>query len=672
MTLTISREKQDHAFLAADHLLSLQENDGSWEGEMVWCTMILSQYVIVQHLAGREWEPHAREQIIRHYEATLTSDGAWGLHPESAGYVFTTTLAYVALRLLGVSADDDMVASARRWLHAEPGGVLAIPTWGKFWLALLGLYGYEGVNPCVPELFAAPTWLPFHPRKFYCHTRYIYLGIAYLYGSRYIGDLGPLRDQLRRELFAQPFEAIDFAAHRHAIAASDVHVRPSFLLRQAYNLLAFFDCHHPRRWRRRALDHCFDRILYEQEVSDYQGLSPVNGLLNCLAILARDPEHPALAKSLAGLESWKWEDDIEGIRYAGARSQGWDTALAMQALLTAPQLSAPGCAAVRAGYRYLARVQITSELPAGKREGRDPALGGWCFSDGQHRWPVSDCTAEALLAILETHAHPSFSPLPPGEGSGVRVLERLPEERLRQAVEFILSRQNDDGGFGTYERRRGGALLERLNPSEMYGSCMTERSYLECTSSAIKALAAYRRTTCQRGPATPLYGKIDASIRHAVAFLLRQQRRDGAWPGFWGVNFTYAIFHAVEALRAAGLPADDKRLRRAADWLIDTQHADGGWGEHYSGCLHDCFVDRPESQVVQTSWALLALMQLLPTNTASLRRGIDWLRAQQKNDGSWQQVGVTGVFFGTAMLDYRLYSAYFPAWALTRYHARSS
>ena len=154
MTLTIRQHVPAHCQLAADHLLSLQHDDGCWEGEMVWCTMILSQYVIVQHLAGREWEPQVRERIIRHYEVTRTDDGVWGLHPESAGYLFTTALAYVALRLLGVSPDDEMVANARRWLHSQPGGVLAIPTWGKFWLALIGLYGYEGVNPCLPELFA--------------------------------------------------------------------------------------------------------------------------------------------------------------------------------------------------------------------------------------------------------------------------------------------------------------------------------------------------------------------------------------------------------------------------------------------------------------------------------------------------------------------------------------
>ena len=39
----------------------------------------------------------------------------------------------------------------------------------------------------------------------------------------------------------------------------------------------------------------------------------------------------------------------------------------------------------------------------------------------------------------------------------------------------------------------------------------------------------------------------------------------------------------------------------------------------------------------------------------------------QRPDGSWPRQAVNGVFFGTAMLDYRLYHCYFPAWALARH-----
>src|SRR5437763_582103 len=113
----------------------------------------------------------------------------------------------------------------------------------------------------------------------------------------------------------------------------------------------------------------------------------------------------------------------------------------------------------------------------GARARRAMASAEGCFSDGKHRWPVSDCAAEALSAILGMHAAGLIEPQ-----------KRVPLAGLEAAGRFILDRQNADGGFGTYERRRGAGFLERLNPSEMFGQCMTELSYIECTCSALIAL----------------------------------------------------------------------------------------------------------------------------------------------------------------------------------------
>jgi lanosterol synthase len=250
-------------------------------------------------------------------------------------------------------------------------------------------------------------------------------------------------------------------------------------------------------------------------------------------------------------------------------------------------------------------------------------------------------------------------------GLNLPTAERVPEENLEQAVEFILRRQNADGGFGTYEKRRGPRLLEMLNPSEMYSQCMVEGSYVECTGSALCALAHFRAEG-----ASARRGAVDAAIARAIRFLRRRQRADGSFLGAWGINFTYAIFHALKGLRAAGVPPTDAGLVRACRWLCSKQRPDGGWGEHYTSCLQDRYVEHAQSQVVMTSWALLALLEVLPAQAEAIRRGIAWLRSQQGADGSWPQQAVNGVFFGTAMLDYRLYKSYFPAWALARYHVR--
>ena len=632
---------------ALAHLVSLQSARGDWEGEMVWCPMITAQVVIARHVAGHPADTATREGILRYLGGTATAEGTWGLHPESPGYVFVTTLVYVAVRLLGVAANDELAVKARAWLRAQPGGVAAIPTWGKFWLALLGLYGWAGVTPVLPELYALPARVPFHPARWYCHTRYIYLAMAYLYGRRVTADLGPLGAALREELYTTPYAMLDFERHRHDVTPGDLHVAPGRALRLAAAVMTEVDRAMPWPLRRRALAHGLARIRYEQHESRAQGLSPVNAVLNCLALWANDPADPAVSAGLAGLEHWRWED-AGGVRYAGARSSAWDTSFALRALFTPEDpRHAP---AIRRGAAFLRATQLVDELSRWWDEHREPIAGGWCFSDGAHRWPVSDCTAEAVSALLETeHLLPRD--------------ERLPRARREQAAAFILARQNRDGGFGTYEPRRGGRWLEHLNASEMFGDCMTERSYVECTASCVGALARLRARDAALGPrATPA---IDAG----VTFLRASQREDGAIPAAWGIHFTYGAFHFTAGLRAAGVPVDDPALVRAAGWLIAHQRADGGWGEHWSSCVSGRYVEPAESQPVQTAWALLALLDVVGAGHPAVERGIAWLCAQQEAGGGWPCGAVNGVFFGTAMLNYRLYRAYFPASALARYTA---
>ena len=639
-------------------LKALQRPDGSFEGEVVWCPMILAQYVILRGFLNRPIAEPERARMVRHFARTRQPDGGWGLHSEAPSYVFVTTLAYVALRLLGLSSDAPLTAGARRRLHAQPTGVLGIPSWGKFWLAMAGLYEYAGINPCPPELFLLPARSPIHPDHLYCHTRYIYLAISFLYGARFRGDLGPITEELRRELYAKPYEAIDFAAHRNDIARTDLYVAPSRALRAAWTSMTVLERWVPRlpflrALRRRALALCLARIRFEQQASNFQALSPVNGILNTIALFAHNPQDPMLAPSFAGVESWRWDDAEDGIRFAGARSTSWDTAFAMLAVMAGP---GEEVSLVRRAYGFLDGAQEQGELEGGTREVRDSIHGGWCFSDGRHRWPVSDCTAEALSALLAAHS-----------GALSDTLRQVSPERLEAAVRFILRRQNADGGFGTYERRRGLAFLERLNPSEMFGDCVIELSYIECTASAVMALCRFREQHPDRNSAA-----IDRAVAAGCALLRSRQREDGSWPGFWGINFTYATWFAVAALRSAGARRQDPALRRAARWLVDKQKPDGGWGEHYSGCLNATYVEHPDSQPVMTSWALLALLDTIGPQAESVQRGIAWLCHAQGADGSWPQGAVNGVFFGSAMLSYRLYPMYFPVWALNRYRAPAS
>jgi squalene/oxidosqualene cyclase-like protein len=627
-------------------LASLQDARGAWEGEMVWNTMLLAQVILVHRIVepggGPPFDAATRARQVRYFARWQTPEGGWGMHPESGPYVFFTVLAYAALRALGLAPSEPMLVRARRWLASVPGGVLSVPTWGKLWLAVLGVAPYEGVNPIPPEMFLLPRSWPVHPSRFYCHTRYAYVALAYLYGRRFVADLGPLAGELRHELYgAAPIEARDFVRARHSLAATDVYVAPSAGLRLAYDVARVVERASPLR--ERALRYCLERVEFELRASRHHGLSPVNGLLACLVLYASDARHPDLPAALRGMEAWRWEDDEQGIRYVGARSTSWDTAFAVQTLAECPASPAGG-AAVQRGVAFLASVQMGDELTGAEGEAREPILGGWCFSEGSHRWPVSDCTAEAIIALL-------------GAGG------RIDEDAIERGVDFILRRQNRDGGFGTYEPRRAPGFLETLNPSEMYGSCMTELSYIECTASCVAALARVRARIPR------LAARVEAAVARAVAMLRAAQRPDGSYLGFWGVCFTYATFLVMEALHAAGAGPGDPTLVRAAAFLCARQRPDGAWAEHWTAVTTSHWVDHPAPQPVMTSWALLGLLRARPPSDAAVRRGAAWLAGAQRTDGSWEEGNVAGVFFGSALLDYRYYREYFPLWALARYRA---
>jgi squalene/oxidosqualene cyclase-like protein len=631
---------------AAERLLARRRADGGWNEEMAWCPALTATYVIAHHATGRPLGAGDRAAVLRYLDRWQLPDGSWGLHPASAGYLYATSLCYVAARLCGRPAEHPAAAAARAWIRAR-GGALWAPTWAKAWLAVANLYRWEGLPALPPELFGIPEWLPVHPRHFYCHTRMIYLALGVLYGLRFAMREDDLVRALREELYPDGFAAARFPEHRATVAPGDVYVEPTALLRAALGTAGVLQKTLPARVRSGAVRRLVEEIRYEQRVTQQRAISPVSGLLNAVALFAAEPSSPDVDLALEGMRAWRWEDDAEGLRLAGALSHSWDTSFAIQALCAAP---APDRFAVplREAAQALRGYRVGEDPPERERHWRSVGRGGWCFTDGKHGWPVSDCAAEALDALLVA-----------GRVTGEPVSWAVRAE----AVGFILSRRDArSGGFSSYEERRGSPALARLNPSEMFDDCMIDRAYVECTASCMRALAA-----AAEDPALPAGAETQDALRGARRYLLREQQADGSWLGSWGVYQIYAAFHALLGLRAVGLPPGNDAAARAARWLLDRQRADGGWGEDWRSCLERRYVAAPEGSATQTAWALLALDAAgLSADHGAVSRGVAWLLEHQQEDGGWALGQPTGVFMNTSLLHYKLYPLVFPLWALGR------
>ena len=629
----------------AARALVVRQREGAFEGEVAWGPLLAAQYVLVCTLLGFELPESRRTALLRQFRATRGREGAWGLHAKAPPGLFVTTLVYVAARLMGARSTDPWLAPALEFLQRED--VRRIPSWGKFWLALLGLYSWEGVPPVVPELWSLPRALPFHPSHFYCHTRLIYLPLAVLYARRPLPPASETLEALRRELFPAGSAAIDWRAARRALRTEEIFTAPSPALRAASHALVWLDGAWRRsRVRSTRIQELEERIRWELRSSDHLGISPVSGLLDILALHSGSRRDPDAARAFAHLERWMWEDDEQGLRVAGAQSATWDTAFALQALAAVSSHEDVETATSQ-GAAFLRSQQIRRSFAGWDSAFRIDPRGGFCFSNVEHGWPVSDCTAEAVLGLLA--ARP----------------DEVADDALRDALDFILRCQNRDGGFGSYEARRSRLDLEWLNPAEMFGDSMSEHSYVECTASCIAALSEVRR---QR-PALLKRAHAKA-IERGVRRLRALQRPDGSWRGVWGVHFVYGTMFGLRGLVAAGASVHDSAVRRGCRWLLDRQRADGGWGEDARGCIAGHYVEHSRSQAVQTAWALLALLDARDPDWRAIERGAHFLAALQRSDGTWPREDPAGVFFHTALLDYALYLPIFALHALAQYETR--
>jgi lanosterol synthase len=629
-------------------LIALQDEDGSWEGECIWCALLAAEYVLAWHVMGRPIPEARRKRILLHFERMRLAGGLWGLSQVGEPSLFVTTLVYVAARLLGLPADHESLSRARAFFARE-GSVEAIPTWGKFWLALVSLYRFEGMNPVIPELWAMPLASPIHPSRYYCHTRLIYVAMATLYAERLQAKVTPLIEALRDELFPQGFDRVDFRATRNRLRPDDLFEPPHTLLLRGYDLLRLVERSRSRKARNGLLSELRAMMRWELEVTHHTAISPVSGLLDMLALWAEDPCDPDVARAVERFECWIWEDDQDGMRVTGARSAIWDTSFAIQALRAAePHLSARE-AALR-GARFLESQQIRTTFAGYAENQRSDPRGGYPFSWAWHGWPVSDCTAEAILGRLETRG------------------DAPSDDDVALAAAFILRSQGADGGFGSYEARRVPFSIEWLNPAEMFGDSMAEAGYVECTASCIAALAriaALRPHLLGRPELEPL----PEAIRRGVLSIRRQQLETGAWPGAWGVRFLYGTWFGVRGLLAAGAPPTDPAVRKACAWLKARQRADGSWGERLVPHAKD-YVQHDDGQVVQTAWALLTLCEASDPDFGAIERAAHFLASTQLGNGQWPRQDPPGLFFRTALLEYVLYRSYFPIWALASFETR--
>jgi lanosterol synthase len=245
-------------------------------------------------------------------------------------------------------------------------------------------------------------------------------------------------------------------------------------------------------------------------------------------------------------------------------------------------------------------------------------------------------------------------------------MNHVPKERMHQAVDVLLSMQNSNGGYSSYETKRGGTVLESLNPSEVFGDIMVDYTYVECTSAVLQSLNHFT----QQHPHYR-HKDIQTCCERGLKYICDLQRPDGSWEGSWGVCFTYGTWFGLEALAAFGRRFDfgtaGEAVRRACEFLVSKQRTDGGWSEDFQSCEVRKYTEAESSQLVNTCWALLGLMAVRYPDKDVIENGIRFVARRQLPNGDWPQEGIKGVFNKTCAITYTSYRNVFPIWTLGRY-----
>jgi squalene-hopene/tetraprenyl-beta-curcumene cyclase len=644
---------------AADWLLDHQDPQGFWVGMVETNSAMEAEWLLCSHILGIKLP--IEEGVIRALLKRQRDDGSWEVyHGAPEGDVNSTIEVYAALTAKGMPPDSPQMMRARQWIVAHD-GMRKVRVFTRYWLALVGVWPWQATPNLPPEIIRFPRWFPFSIYNFASWARATIVPLAIICARR---PVFPLPDGSKlEELFPGPYADFDFTLSKTKPGLLTVDRLFVYIDRALHALQTFKLV----QGRENSIKLCLEWMIRHQDADGaWGGIQPPW----IYAVMALHNEgyaldHPALAKAVSALSAhWSFERD-GGITIQATDSCCWDTLFALFSLHEAgvamgetPQMQR----ALEWILDHEVRHRGDWAMTAGPVE-----PGGWSFERANIHYPDIDDTALALLVLAR---------LAPDAGK----LRPSILEAIERGTAWTLAMQSDNGGWAAFDKNNNKEIVCKI-PFCNFGEALDPPS-ADVTAHVIEAFAALGMSAK------------DKAVAKALAFIRAEQEDDGSWFGRWGVNHIYGTGAVLPALEAIGDNMSQDYVRRAAAWLMSKQNADGGWGESCASYMDASARGRGPSTASQTAWALMALLAAGGLECSdAIQKGIRYLAATQRQDGTWDEDFYTGTGFpgyGAGarlalnsgdlaeklqqgpelsrgfMLNYNLYRHYFPILALAR------
>jgi squalene-hopene/tetraprenyl-beta-curcumene cyclase len=129
--------------------------------------------------------------------------------------------------------------------------------------------------------------------------------------------------------------------------------------------------------------------------------------------------------------------------------------------------------------------------------------------------------------------------------------ERYRLESVERAIDWMFTMQCKDGGWASFDKDNTKMVFQYIPFADH--NAMLDPPTVDITGRILEMLAFYG------------YSRDDKRVRKAIEFVLKEQEADGAWFGRWGCNYLYGTFLVLRGLDAIGVDHNEPYVQQGAE-----------------------------------------------------------------------------------------------------------